>query len=198
MQPEDKKTDSVSPSAGWVFHPGDSGQPVVPQVPDGAQPAEPVQTNTTDEVRWTASEYVAHERGASWYMLLGLGALGLAGLVYWLTRDFISSGVVIVIAIIFGVFATQRPRVLEYFVDSHGITIGAKNYPFEIFKSFSVNEEGNIHSLLLMPMKRFMPIITVYYEQKDEEKIIQKVADFLPFEEYRQDVVDNIMRKIRF
>ncbi|WP_206780514.1 hypothetical protein, partial [Microbacterium sp. AISO3] len=75
-------------------------------------------------MRWTASEYIAHDRGPSWYVGLGFCAILLAGLVYLLTRDYISSGMIIIVAGVFGVFAVKKPRVLEYSIDDRGLTIG--------------------------------------------------------------------------
>lgn len=208
MQPEKNKP-ALQPSAGWVFHPGDSSQSSgsAPDVPSSAPPpevppAEPPKAvappSPVGEVHWTASEYVAHDRGASWYTGLGLGAVSLAGLVFLLTHDYISAGMIIIVLVIFGAFATRQPRVLDYLIDERGITIGTKNYPYDIFKSFSVAKEGAIHSLVLMPLKRFMPVISVYYADEDEDKILQKISDYLPFEQYRPDVVDKMMHKIRF
>ncbi len=197
MQPEDNKQEPNS-SAGWVFHPGDAAQPNAPAAVE-TPPAESAPADTSgNDVRWTASEYVAHDRGASWYLGLGGVTAALVGTIFFLTRDYISSVMIIIVAVIFGVFASRKPHVLEYEIDNYGINIGAKNYPFQLFKSFSVSDDDSIRSLLLMPLKRFMPIISIYFEKKDEDKIINKIADFLPFEEYKQDVIDKMMNKIRF
>ncbi len=205
MQSEDKKPKTEKPGAGWVFHPGDQAtadsEETSPKEPSES-PVAPLPVSDSDfalnDVHWTASEYVAHDRGISWFAILGFGAIALAALVYFLTRDFISPAGIVIMAIIFGTFSVKKPRVLDYQIDSKGITIGGKHYPFGIFKSFSVSEEGAIHSLLLMPLKRFMPIISVYYADEDEDRIIQKIAGFLPFEEYRQDLIDRMMNKIHF
>jgi hypothetical protein len=205
MNSEDEKPDSApQPTAGWVFRPGDDSQPAAPQQPSAAPPADekpqPSEgpTMSADAVTWSASEYVHHERGGSWYMGLGIGSILLAGIVYLLTKDYISTGMVIIVAIAFGVFALKRPRVLEYAVDDDGVTIGTKTYPFESFKSFAVADDESMRSIVFMPLKRFMPAISVYYAPEDEDRIVQKLADFLPMEEYQQDVVEKIMRRLRF
>jgi hypothetical protein len=59
-------------------------------------------------------------------------------------------------------------------------------------------QEGALRALTFMPMRRFMPIISVYYSGEDEDKILQKIADFLPFEEHQQDAIERLMQKIRF
>ena len=172
--------------------------PVTPQTQPPLQQPQPAAHQDDSQVSWTASEFIAHQKGFEWYLGLGLGGILLAAVVFLLTRDFVSSGMIIVVALAFGVFAVKKPRVLQYIVDDNGITIGQKHYVFSMFKSFSVIDDDAAHSLLLMPMQRFMPSISVYYAPEDEEKILTKIADFLPFEERTQDVVDRIMRRIRF
>lgn len=173
-------------------------QPVTPQ----PQPTSWQQTapdpDDDSQVSWTASEFIAHQKGFEWYLGLGLGAILLAALVYIFTRDYVSSGMIVIVALAFGIFAVKKPRVLQYTLDDDGMTIGQKHYAFSMFKSFSVIDDGAAHALLLMPMQRFMPSISVYYAPDDEEKILTKIADFLPFEEHSQDVVDRVMRRIRF
>src|SRR5437870_2945293 len=43
-----------------------------------------------DGITWTASEFVAHEKSAGWYLALTVVALVIAGVIYLLTRDIIS------------------------------------------------------------------------------------------------------------
>jgi hypothetical protein len=49
-----------------------------------------------------------------------------------------------------------------------------------------------------MPLQRFMPPISVYYEPKDEAEILGVIGAYLPNEELRNDYVERLMRKIRF
>lgn len=189
------------PEAGWVFSPGSSAgadQPQSAQPVSGSTAGQKTAASSTNSVKWSAQEFVEHERSAGWYLVLGVGAVVLAAVVLLLTKDKITVGMILVVALIFGSFAHKKPRTLEYSLDNDGITLGAKKYPYSLFKSFSVSEEGPLHSLVLMPLRRFMPLISVYYPNDEEEKILQKIANFLPFEEHRQDFVDKMMNKIRF
>src|SRR4051812_36865031 len=52
-------------------------------------------------VSWTASEFIAHEKPTSWYMLLGLGGLTAAALTYLLTKDWIAAAMMLIVAAIF-------------------------------------------------------------------------------------------------
>lgn len=201
MQPESPAPSPATP--GWEYKPnGDSTPPPAPQqqfTPQPEQqPAAPVARQTENSVSWSASEFVAHQKTGGWYVMLLLAGIVVAGLVYLLTRDFVSAGTIVVVGVILGVFAARKPRTLQYQLDSRGIHIGNKSYPYSDFKSFSMIDEGPFNSIALTPLKRFMPNISIYFEPNDEEHITRVLSSYLPFEEGKKDAIDKLMHKIRF
>lgn len=190
--PDDNESDqTIQPtddSAGWQFH------------AEGQTTPNTAQHNPTSvkAVQWTASEFIAHHKTSGWYLLLAGGAAALAAVVFLVTRDNISTAMVAVVAIIFGVFASRKPRELPYSVDNESLHIGDKAYPYATFRSFSVVQEEGVDSIRFMPLKRFMPILSIYFEPKDEQKIIDVLSQYLPVEERQLDAVDKLMHKIRF
>jgi hypothetical protein len=104
----------------------------------------------------------------------------------------------VIVTVLFGVFAARKPRTLNYALDDAGIHIGQKFYSYGDFKSFSVLDEGGLNAIWLMPLKRFMPSLTIYYAPNDEDKIMRVLSSFLPFEDRDHDMVDRLMRKVRF
>jgi hypothetical protein len=182
-----KQASPAPPEAGWQFT---DDTTTAAGSPKGKQ--------KISSVEWSASEFIEHSKSAGWYMLLAIGSLALAAIVYLLTKDAVSTGMVIVVAAVFGIFAARRPRVLNYSVTNRGISVGDKHYPYANFKSFSVVREGNIDSVWLMPLKRFMPTLTIYFEPKDEPKIIDVISQYLPVENGRVDAVDKLMHRLRF
>jgi hypothetical protein len=153
---------------------------------------------TPQEVEWTASEFVAHNKGLEWYAALGVGAVVLAALIYVLTHDTVSAIIIVFVALLLGIAATRKPRVLHYQVNDHGLGIGQKFYPYSEFKSFAVMEEGAFSSITFLPLKRFMPPISIYYAPEDEERIVQVLAFYLPMEMRTHDAIDRLIRRIRF
>ncbi len=150
------------------------------------------------DVTWTASEFIAHHKSAGWYLGLAIGAAVFAAFIFFITRDVVSVIVVIVAALVLGSYGTRKPRQLEYQVDQKGLTIGGKHHSYEEFKSYSVTPEGAFSGISLMPLKRFAPIITIYYASEDEERIMAVLSPQLPYEEPQRDTVDSLMRRIRF
>jgi len=170
------------------------------QVPTGLkedQP-EPEDGGSEEPISWTASEFVAHEKSTGWYLMLMIAAVLIGALVYLVTKDIISVGVVMVAALLLGIYGTHKPRQLEYRLDAQGINIGDKHYAYDHFRSFSVVPEGAFHSIVFMPLKRFSVPISIYYAPEDEDKIADMLTHRLPFEEARLDNTDRLMRRIRF
>jgi len=175
----------------------------VPQtpVPQPAQPAvEPAPPVVANEnaVQWTASEYIAHHKGAGWFLLLGLAVVAVAVGIYFWTKDIISVVAIVGMAVLFGYYAGRKPAVQSYSISEQGVAIGEKVYPFSELKSFSIVREGAFSSIVFLPMKRFMPFIPMYYAPEQEEAIVEVLARYLPFEERKQDPIDRFMSKIRF
>lgn len=179
-------TISTMQEGNWQYRPEDT------QLPTESK------ERAADSVSWTASEFVANQKTGGWFVLLAVAALVGCTAIYFLTRDIISAIMIATVAAAFGFLATRQPRILTYKIDTTGIHIGGKFYPYQTFKSFSVVDEGALSSILLMPLKRFMPPISVYYAPEDEDKITDVLGDFLPFEARQHDMVDRFMRKIRF
>lgn len=182
------KGQSASQPAGWVFKPGGS-----------VNPDDAGHTNSSqDLVEWTASEYVAHEKSIGWHLWLVAAAVIVAALVYLITRDTISTGVVLFAAVVFAVTAARKPRVLAYRVDQGGLTIGQKYYPYSQFKSFAVLQEGAFFTLSFLPLKRFSPSVDIHVPPDNAEAIMNVLTNNLALEPRRQGLVDTLTHRIRY
>ena len=149
-------------------------------------------------VNWTASEFVENEKNSSWFMALAGGTIVAVAVIYLITHDIVTAVVIIIAASLFGVAAKRKPRTLEYQLDHAGVSIGGKPYPYTLFKSFAMMQEGAFNSIHLMPLKRFMPPISLYYPPESEDQIVATLGSYLPHEERTHDPVERLMRKIRF
>jgi hypothetical protein len=102
------------------------------------------------------------------------------------------------VEIVLGVIAGIKPRVLSYGIDSKGIQVGSKHFGFESFRSFSVLDDPALPSIQLLPQKRFMVPVTLYFGPQDANKIVEILGEYLPFEHRERDFVDKLTSKIRF
>jgi hypothetical protein len=101
-------------------------------------------------------------------------------------------------AILLGVVAGRKPRVMDYKLDNGGLTIGETFHPYGEFRSFAIMEDGAFLSITFLPLKRFMPPVSVYYSPEDQEKITDVLSHHLPMEMRQRDAVDRFSRRIRF
>lgn len=180
----------------------------VPDAPSGpvtqwqftSQPDEPALTASSelDGVEWTASEFIAHDKGVSWYALVGLGTVILSGITYLLSRDVFTPVLIVIVGVLFAIIGARKPRELKYVIDDHGVTIGEKFYAYGNFKSFSVVQEGGVESIWFAPLKRFMPSLSIYFAPTDGQKIIDTLSQFLPVEPRTLDPIDRLMHRIGF
>jgi hypothetical protein len=170
-------------------------------ITDAAKPnnSTPADSETTeDSIKWNASEFVSHQKTGGWYVILAVGAVILAVAVYFLTKDIFSVVVIGLIALVVGFLAAMRPRILDYAISPDGIQVGNKHFTYETFRSFSVIEDSQMPSVQLLPQKRFMIPITMYFAPADGDHIVKVLGDYLPFEHRERDLVDKISSKIRF
>jgi hypothetical protein len=196
MQPDDKQNEG-----GWTFHKEDEAQQPPPpqeQEPEQQPVDAPAPRQPQPEVAWTASEFISHNKGAGWYATLIGGLAAMCVLVYIFTRDIISIVTIAVVFILFLIIGASKPQQRHYSVDGQGITIGEKFYPYAMFKSFAVLHEGAIGSVNFIPLKRFMPELSVYFAPEDEDRILDVLLSSLPNEQRGERATDRLMKRLRF
>jgi hypothetical protein len=204
---DDQSAQTEQPQEGgsWQYKPA-SASATPPMQPAQTQPAAALAPATASAptsaepeiVEWTASEFVAHDKGPGWYALLILAALGVAGVIYIITQDAFSTVVVLILAVIMAVAASRKPRVLTYRLDKNGVTAGNKFHPYKDYKSFAYQEEGPFASIVFVPMNRFSFAFSVYLAPEDEDRVIKALSAHLPLERGQLDSVDRLMRRVRF
>lgn len=182
------------------FRPESETAPTVPEYSDfdQPQPADLRMQHSGEGVTWTASEFIAHHKEPGWYLIFVAVWSAIAGGIFLITRDWFNTIVVIIAGVLFAVVASRQPRQMQYAVDDHGITIGRRTYPYSDFRSFSVLEEGAFRSMTFMPLKRFMPPLSIYYDPADEDRIADVLTAHLALEDHKHDPIDRLMRRIRF
>lgn len=191
---------------GETITPGGSPPSNTPE-PKAAAEAQPapwqfsadMPANTdSDSITWTASEYMIHHKAASWYLLLILVTAVVMALAWLITHDTITVGVIGILGLVFGIGAARQPRVIDYSLDNIGLRMANHGYPYESFKSFTIVTEESINSIALLPLKRFIPGVTIYYPPEQEDEIVKILSNHLPHEERKLDPIDKLMHKLRY
>jgi hypothetical protein len=151
-----------------------------------------------DPIKWSSEEYIAHSKSFQWYVVLFFVIVVFAGIIYLLTKDKITTGIILFVGIIFGVYSGRKPSELEYSLDDARINIGQKFYDLASFRSFSIVDDEGSKSLLFVPLRRFSPMLTVYYPANKEDRILEVLNNRLPLDNRGHDVLERFLRKINY
>jgi hypothetical protein len=150
-----------------------------------------------NQISWTASEYIDHERGGNWYFALVVSTVVLSAVSYVLFKDLFAAIIIFALGIVVAIASKRKPEQLSYNLDENGLQIGHKAYPYSRFHSFAIITQGALKTLELFPNKKFMPPISAFFEAADEEVIVNIVGEHLPLEQRSQDKIDALSRRLR-
>lgn len=170
--------------------------------PVSVMPAEeapaPIPEVETPPVTWTAHEYIHPDKGGLWYVIFAVIVIGLVALDIVFFHVYTLSLLVIVIAIALIVYSRRPPREIQYALSGkQGLYIGERLYNFADYKAFGLIQDGEHHSIMLIPVKRFAPGVSVYFPEEAGERIVDILGARLPMENLKLDVIDVIVRQLR-
>jgi len=180
---------TLTPNESEDFYVQDTPQPV--SVTDGSQAAQ------AEPVRWQATEYIHHEKGPLWFVLFAVVVIGLIALAIFIIQSVTFAILIPVMAAALLVYVNRPPRVLNYALSPKGLYINDHLHPFGEFKGFGVIHDGKEYSVVLLPIKRFQPVVSVYFPEEAGEAIVDALGTRLPMQELHLDFVDRIIRKLR-
>lgn len=216
MQPNDDKTDWKQPveqssQAPYVSEveatPTDS--PVVTLSPD-VPPADaiPLQVAPSDvapeveeveqePVRWQAQEIIQHDKSPMWFIFFGIAFVIMMAIAIFLIQSITFNILVPVMAVALLVYINRPPRMMDYTLSRKGLHVNDHLYSFSEFKGFGVIHDGKEFSVLLLPVMRFRPAVSVYFPESAGEAIVDMLGARLPMQELHLDLVDRVIRKLR-
>ncbi|HEV7952028.1 MAG TPA: hypothetical protein VGO98_01495 [Candidatus Saccharimonadales bacterium] len=219
MQPNNHPVDWKQPveqpsQAPYAAAPDDApaGGPVVTLAPDASVvDALPLQSNqpknddadisdessTIAPVRWQAQEYIHHDKGILWFVVFAVSFVALMAIAIFLIKSITFIILVPVMAVALFVYVNRPPRMIDYTLSRKGLHINDRLYSFTEFKGFGVIHDGKEYSVLLLPIKRFVPGVSVYFPEQAGEAIVDILGTRLPMQELHLDFVDRIIRKLR-
>jgi len=151
---------------------------------------------SSEPVTWMAREYIHHEKGATWFILFTVVIAALIGVSVW-TRAWSFTALITVIAVVVILYSKRPPRELAYSLTDDGLTVDNTLHKFDDFKSFGVIRDGDNFSIMLIPIQRFQPGITVYFPEESGEAIVDMLGSRLPMKELHLDAIDRIVRMLR-
>lgn len=184
----------------WQAEPEDTLGSHSNDAPVAESQAAPAPTPPVDNppVSWEAHEYITLDKNGLWYAIFGLLVVGFVVLDILIFHIWTLSLLVIVIAIAIIVYSRRPARIIQYALSvKQGLYIGERLYNFDDFKAFGLIRDGEHHSIMLIPTKRFAPGVSVYFPEEAGEKIVDILGSRLPMENLKLDIIDVIVRRLR-
>ncbi len=152
--------------------------------------------DTEEPVTWSAQEFLHQEKGGGWFALFGVIIAALLGLSIW-TQAWTFAVLIVVITILIIVYSRRPPRELTYSLTGEGLLIDGRLHEFGNFKAFGVVRDGDQFSVVLIPVQRFQPGVSVYFPEESGEAIVDTLGARLPMKELKLDAVDKLVRLLR-
>ena len=149
-------------------------------------------------INWTSVNSYTVRKTFSWYLTLITLTAAIAIVVYLITKDKVTSAVLLVSGILIAIYAGKKPKVVNYQLTRNGFTVNGKYYEFSSFRSFAIIHQGVGASAVLTPLKRFLPYSYIYFERDLEDQIATALSEVLPFEDQHTDSVESFLRRIGF
>ncbi len=182
-----------------MYTPATTTEKTEPNPATNTEPKNAPKTLATSEpVHWSANETIDTDKGGLWFVALILIALVLIAVDIFLLKEFTFTILVIVMTAVIILYSLRPARLIDYTLSGEqGLYIGEKLYHFSEFKAFGLVQDQGQHSILLIPVKRFSPGVSVYFPADVGEKIVDIFGARLPMREMKLDFIDTIVRKLR-
>lgn len=198
----------------WQPNHPDSKQPPVSDYPSEmytpAEEALPVEQSNMEPVpevapvveeppiSWQAKEYIEHEKGAWWYVVASIVAIGLIALDLLLVKSYTFTALVVVMSVALFLYTKRPARTIQYTLSGRqGLYADSHLYHLSDFRAFGILQDGNQHAIVLIPVKRFAFAVMFYFPESAGEQIVDILGQRLPMEKVKLDAIDILVRKLR-
>ncbi len=151
-----------------------------------------------ESVTWHAAEHHHAEKNTGWYAIIG-GAALLLFVIALFSRNFFFAVLILLATALIMIFGSLEPRVYEFHVGEHGVTVDKKRYLYNEFESFSLRRHGHNHEpreIVLHMKKKVNPFLHLPMESRgisDVHAILHSKLKETEFEESFADIVADIL-----
>jgi len=152
----------------------------------------------TTLLSWNAPEFTFTNKPAGWYFLLILFFVALSGLAIY-TKQYLTIILFALMATALIIYARRKPRMLNYSITTHAVHVGEKAYPFDNFSSFYEVSDYGQRVLELVPAKQFGTLVSLPIQDQNQETTAEELlGSVLPKVPARNDLIDRLLRTLRF
>lgn len=150
-----------------------------------------------EPIAWTSPEGIKVHRELWWYIAFGVVLIGLMALAILVFKSPTFAILLPIMTVALFLLSEKTPQNINYAISPKGIYVGDKLYDFSEFRAFGITRENNQHSAILLPVKRFSPGLTLYFSEKEGERIVDMLGARLPMQEIKPDALEKLIRMIK-
>ena len=184
----------VSP-AGTAGSGGDKRPESMPILPRYIRSA--VTKQEPETIEWRALEHEDRERGPYWF--LGPGVAALAFVIFGIfAHSYFFIAFVVLAYIVLLMYTRRPPREIDFRVAGDGVHIGAKHYPFAELKSFWIFDAHDHKELSIETGHLLTPYLRIPLGDMDPDRVGHMISRYLPEEEHKEFISDQIARGLGF
>lgn len=189
-----------APMAPQPAAPVQQAEPMVQQpAPEMSEGQSASANQPTDDatIQWQAPEYISGEqRTPLWFVGFWGAVVVLMATAALLIRSWTFVILIPVMAAALMIYTHRPARQMTYVVSGKGVYINEQIHALSEFKSFGILQEDSLPTLVLTPIKRFRPTITLHFPSEIGEQLVDFLAARMPMENAKLDVFDKVVRRL--
>ena len=155
------------------------------------------QTDLRQPISWQAPEPAHEPHNAVWYLFFAVVVIGLMALSIFVFKSITFTILIPVMTVAVILLSFRPPQIIQYSIGPKGIYVGDKLYDFSEFRAFGVVQSPRGPYIIVLPVKRFSPGVTLYFDQFQGEAIVDMLGARLPIQEIKEDSMEKFIRLIR-
>ncbi len=155
--------------------------------PESARP------DLTQPISWQAPDGTMKQRGTGWYIAFSIVIIGLILAAIFIFKSITFAILLPVMATAVMLITVKPPQEINYSISPKGIYVGDRLYDFSEFKGFGIIMNPGHNSIILLPVKRFAPELTIHFSDEQGEKVVDMIGSRLPIQEIKQKSLDKLI-----
>lgn len=148
-------------------------------------------------ISWRAPAHFYVEKKPDWYWTVGIITLAIAA-VCGIFGQIITGIFVVVAAVALVLHASHPPKMINCEINDRGIIVDKTLYPFLSLESFWIPHDEYPHKILLKSRKLVMPLLVIYIEEVDPEKIREVLLKYIAETEHSEPFLKHLLEKFGF
>ncbi|HEV8601612.1 MAG TPA: hypothetical protein VGQ87_03395 [Patescibacteria group bacterium] len=157
------------------------------------------QNQNETELSWEAPEFPERTRSTNWYIMFAIISVILIGFAVWVGSVITIIMFCLLIAVGFG-FAVQKPKQVDYSINSQGIVVGKLIYPYKNIRKFwIIYDPPAVKTLNFETTAYLNNVISIELGNQDPLPVKSKLKNHL-FEDLdrEESFADILARKAKF